>query len=255
MKSNFKPFDFERSLTRIDEILDGTSSYEEADDIPDIDKLTFQNGKYVKCASVFIDLRGSTDLIKKEGKKSKTLARIYRSYISEIVAIMNSFETCKEINIVGDCVSAMFSGKTENNRKPAIEALDAASRCNAMMMVLNVKFKKRWNSFSELKAGIGVAFGRALVIKAGFSGSGIKELVYMGDVVNRASKMCGLAHKFYNYPICVTEPVYKEASSLSFRNKKTYQDYLIEKNHEKHGKVYVGNFYTAYIGNWSKDNK
>lgn len=257
MRSNYKTFDFEKSLNRIDEILDGTATYDEADDIPDIEKLTFQNGKYVKCASIFIDLRGSTDLIKTAGRKSKTLARLYRAYISEIVAIVNSFETCKEINIVGDCVSAMFSGKTETSKKPVIEALESASMCNAMMSVLNVKFSKRWSDFSPLKAGIGVALGRALVIKAGFSGSGIKDLVYMGDVVNRASKMCGLAHKEYPKAICVTEAVYKEAEKYisNVVTKETFQDYLNERYHPKHGYVYIGDFIRTNIYNWAKENK
>ncbi|MDI5790186.1 adenylate/guanylate cyclase domain-containing protein [Bacillus licheniformis] len=105
-----------------------------------------------------------------------------------MVAIVNSFKTCKEINIVGDCVSAMFAGDIEGAESPVIEALQASSMANAMMNVLNVKYKKKWKDFVELKAGIGVAYGRALVIKAGFSGSGIKDLVYMGDVVNKASK-------------------------------------------------------------------
>jgi len=55
-----------------------------------------------------------------------------------------------------------------------------------MMSVLNFKFIKRWGAnFKEIQAGIGVALGIALVIKAGFSGSGINDLIYMGDVVNR----------------------------------------------------------------------
>lgn len=46
----------------------------------------------------------------------QSLARLYRAYISEMVAIVNSFKTCKEINIVGDCVSAMFAGDIEGAR-------------------------------------------------------------------------------------------------------------------------------------------
>ncbi|WP_442637763.1 adenylate/guanylate cyclase domain-containing protein [Rossellomorea marisflavi] len=257
MRSNYKKFDFDKSLKRIDDILYSTANYDDADDIPDIEKLSFNNGKYVKCASIFIDLRGSTDLIETAGKKSKSLARLYRAYISEIVAIVNSFETCKEINIVGDCVSAMFSGKTETSNKPVIEALESASMCNAMMKVLNVKFKKKWDDFSDLKAGIGVALGRALVIKAGFNGSGIKDLVYMGDVVNRASKMCGLAYKEYESPICVTEAVYDNAGGYICNKDedKTFQNFLFKEFHDRHGTVYTGNFYRVNIREWADNNK
>lgn len=43
-------------------------------------------------------------------------------------------------------------------------------------------------SFEE-RVGIGLAYGRALMIKAGYKGSTINEVVWMGDVVNEASKL------------------------------------------------------------------
>ncbi|MGE7843084.1 hypothetical protein ACQKNX_20140 [Lysinibacillus sp. NPDC093712] len=87
---------------------------------------------------------------------------------------------------MGDCVSAIFAGEEKDSELPIIEAVQAASISNVMMSVLNFKFIKRWGvNFKEIQAGIGVALGRALVIKAGFSGSGINDLIYMVDVVNR----------------------------------------------------------------------
>ncbi|EEM44242.1 hypothetical protein bthur0005_60520 [Bacillus thuringiensis serovar pakistani str. T13001] len=155
-------------------------------------------------------------------------------------------------------MSAMFAGDIEGAESPVIEALQAASMSNAMMNALNVKYKKKWKDFDELKAGIGVAYGRALVIKAGFSGSGIKDLVYMGDVVNKASKMCGLAYKEYtSHAICVTGEVYVSAGTYiaNHENQQTFQDFLTEKNHNTFGSVYVGNFYRISINNWAEDNK
>ncbi|HFK1481115.1 TPA: adenylate/guanylate cyclase domain-containing protein [Bacillus cereus] len=257
MRANYMKFNFEKSLERIDALLNDSTTYDDADDIPKIEDLTFKNGKYVKCAAIFIDLRGSTNLIKTQGRKSKTLARLYRAYISEIVAIVNSFQTCNEINIVGDCISAIFSGETEESESPVIEALQAASMSNGMMKVLNVKYKKKWGSnFQEIKAGIGVALGRALVIKAGFSGSGIKDLIYMGDVVNRASKMCGLAYKVYTSPICVTEAVYVSAGTYIANSdtQETYQDFLYEENDSTHGKIYTGNFHRIKMAEWAENN-
>lgn len=108
-----------------------------------------------------------------------------------------------------------------------------------------------------IQAGIGVALGRALVIKAGFSGSGINELIYMGDVVNRASKMCGLAYKEYPSPICVTDTVYVAVGTFiaNTNTKETYQDWLSEQNHPKHGKVYAGDFHRIKMKEWAENNK
>lgn len=257
MRGNYQPFNLETGLKRIDAILDSPSLYEESDDIPKLNNLSFTNGKYVKCASLFIDLRGSSELIKTQGRKSRTLARLYRAYISEMVAIVNSFKSCKEVNIIGDCVSAMFAGD-QGKEKPVIEALEAVSMCNGMMRVLNVHFKKKWGAeFQEIDAGIGVALGRALVIKAGHSGTGISDLIYMGDVVNKASKMCGLAHKDYPKPICVTEAVYNNADKYiaNPNTDSTFQDFLSIQSHDKHGNVYTGNFYRVEFNDWAEENE
>ncbi|WP_080871953.1 adenylate/guanylate cyclase domain-containing protein [Oceanobacillus timonensis] len=259
MRANIKSFELEKSLERIDSILNDSTTFGEADDIPKIEDLTYKNGKYVKCAAFFIDLRGSSDLIETQGKKSKSLARLYRAYISEIVAIVNSFETCREVNIVGDCVSAVFSGEANDPAKSSVtQALEAASMSNGMMDILNIKYKKKWGSdFKEVNAGIGVAYGRALTIKAGYSGSGINDLIYMGDVVNKASKMCGLAYKdFPCFAICVTEAVYTSAGTYIANSdeQKTFQDFLTEKYHSKYDKVYVGNFYRISMNEWCKEN-
>ena len=129
---------------------------------------------------------------------------------------------------------------------------------NGIMGILNVKYKKKWGSkFNEVKAGIGVAYGRALVIKAGYSGSGINDLIYMGDVVNKASKMCGLSYKYFsNYPICVTEAVYASVGTYiaNSTEQKTFQDYLTEKYHSKYGKVFVGSFYRVSMYEWCEGN-
>jgi class 3 adenylate cyclase len=152
----------------------------------------------------------------------------------------------------------VFSGEEEESEFPVIEAVQAASMSNGMMAVLNVKYQKKWGKdFKEIKAGIGVALGRALVIKAGFSGSGIKDLIYMGDVVNRASKMCGLAFKEYSKPICVTEKVYNSVGTFIANEDKqqTFQDWLTERIHPKHGTVYIGSFHRLNIADWANKNK
>ena len=40
-----------------------------------------------------------------------------------------------------------------------------------------------------ISVGIGMDYGRALMIKAGHKGSTINDIVWMGDVVNSASKL------------------------------------------------------------------
>lgn len=201
METNFKGYDFQSSLERIDEILNSSSSFDEKDNIPKRSDLTYTNGYYVKCSSLFIDLRDSSEMTSIHQKR--VLAKIYRSYISEAVAILNGALICKEISIVGDCVSAIFEAEYKNQID---RAFAAGFTLNSLIKTINYKLEKK--GYSTIKAGIGLSFGRVLMIKAGYSGSGINDVVYMGDAVNQASKMCAKASKEITSPIVVTPDFY-----------------------------------------------
>jgi len=89
MDGNFKPYDWKESSARIKAILEQPSeAYEEIDGLPDRDRLTFANGFYGMCSAIFIDIRDSSGLTMKH--KRPVLAKIYRSFISEMVAVLNS---------------------------------------------------------------------------------------------------------------------------------------------------------------------
>ena len=55
-----------------------------------------------------------------------------------------------------------------------------------MVKILNYKLGKK--GYSTISVGIGIDYGRALMVKAGYSGSGLNDVIWMGDVVNSAWK-------------------------------------------------------------------
>lgn len=235
LQSNYKAYDFDKSLERIDAILNSASLYEEKDTIPKRDELTYTNGFYVNCTSLFVDLRGSSKL--PERHQSRVLAKIYRSYISEIVAIVNGVSLCKEISIVGDCVSAIF----ETPYKTDIDnTFSKAAEINSLINTLNYKLKKK--SYAEIKAGTGISYGKVLMIKAGYSGSGINDVVYMGEAVNIASKMCAKASKEISSPLVVT-PIFH--NNLNEHNKA-----LMSANTPFSPEYYHGNIVNIKMEEW-----
>jgi len=237
MKTNYKTYDFEKSLERVDEILNSSSSFEEKDSIPLRDDLTFTNGFYVNCSAIFIDLRDSSRLPSKY--KRPTLARIYRSYISEIVAVLNGYFGCKEVNIVGDCVSAIFNAQYKHEIE---QIYSAASRINTLIGVMNYKLCRK--EISPIKAGIGLDFGRALMIKAGYKGSTLNEVVWMGDVVNQASKLCSLGNKKCWNPIIISSDIH---SNLPEKD----QDYFAKAyDHDLSKYYYHGNIVDVGMDEW-----
>ena len=205
MDGDYRAYDFEASRRRIDEILGQPSGqFEEVDSLPDRDRLTFTNGFYAQfCTALFVDLRDSTNL--PNAYTRPRLAKIYRAFISEMVAIFNSARQIREVNIVGDCVWAVYSSRLKADND---DIFAAAFQANSLMDVLNIKLKKM--SFATpIRAGIGIADGRALMIKVGYSGSGINDVVYMGEVVNKAARLAGKASQTaWTAPIFANESFY-----------------------------------------------
>jgi len=242
LRSKTMPYNFLKSFERIDEILNASSAYEELDYIPKRDKLTFTNGYYVKCNAIFIDVRGSSSLPQKYRRPS--LAKLYRSYISELVAILNSYEECKEVNIVGDCVSGIFEAQKKEDTRQAYES---AYTIYSLVKALNYKLCRK--GISPIKIGIGIAKGRALMIKAGYRGSTVSEVVWMGDVVNEASNLCSLANKKYASSLVIGESVFTDLpdTSQEFFKKEKQVSPTGYKN------IYHANIHRKDMEKWLKD--
>jgi hypothetical protein len=108
MHANYKVYEFDKSRDRIDEILNSSDNqYTDSKIIPNRDTLTFSNGYYIFCSALFIDMRGSKEFAKKHTRP--VTAKIYRSYISELVAVINGNPNLREIYIEGDCVWGVFN--------------------------------------------------------------------------------------------------------------------------------------------------
>lgn len=197
MDGNYKAYDYLKSSERIKEILNQPAgSFQEVDGLPDRDKLTFTNGFYGTCSALFIDIRGSSALTQKY--KRPTLAKIYRAFISEMVALLNSDLYVREVNIVGDCVWAVYNTPLKSHID---DVFGIAYQANTLKKLLNHHFSKK--DIEPISIGIGADWGRALMIKAGYTGSGINEVIYMGDVVNRAAHLAHEAGRAWRNPIYV----------------------------------------------------
>ncbi|GAB4084014.1 adenylate/guanylate cyclase domain-containing protein [Myceligenerans cantabricum] len=237
MDGNSKAYDYLKSSERIKEILDQPAgSFEEVDSLPDRDRLTYTNGFYGKCSAVFIDIRDSSGLT--TNHKRPTLAKIYRSFISEMVAVLNSDPNVREVNIVGDCVWAVSTAAF----KTQIDGtFSVAAKANTLIKLLNYHFDKK--GLTQIRIGIGLDFGRALMIQAGFSGSGINDVIYMGDVVNRAAHLAHEAGRRSEPPIFVGSGF---QANLNDHNK----GLLTPKDVTGLGQVYTGDVVFPEMNNW-----
>ena len=202
-------YDVAASNDRLKEILDSAETFDEINSIPSRDKLTYSNGFYVNCTAVFIDIRESSKLPEKHTRP--VLGKIYRSYLSECVAVMNSDSNCREIVINGDCVSGIMNTPYKSNVNAAFST---AAKLNSLIAILNWRLKKK--GYTPIQCGIGIAYERALMMKAGYKGSSLNDVIWMGDVVNESSNFCHQGNKGIRKAVQVSTTVY---DNLNDKNK------------------------------------
>lgn len=188
MESNHQLYNHVASDERIREILDSSEKFDEVNEIPPRDKLTYSNGFYVNCAALFIDIRDSSKLPEKHSRP--VLGKIYRAFLSECVAIINANANCREIFINGDCVSGILNTPLKSDIDLAFST---AAKLNSLLSILNWRLEQK--GYTPISCGIGLAYGRALMLKAGYKGSAINDVIWMGDVVNEASNLCHQGNK------------------------------------------------------------
>ena len=240
METNYMAYDIEKSAKRIDEILNSNNDgFSDASSIPSRDKLTYTNGYYVNVTALFVDIVGSLDMT--DDHKRPTLAKMYRSFISECVAVMNGNENCKEVSINGDCIWGVF----DTIKKADLDSVfGVAAKINSLIELLNYKLRKK--GYSEIKVGIGMVYGRALMIKAGYSGSSLNDVVWMGDVVNSACHICNEAGRNNKKTIIV--------SPVIFNNLNDHNKNLLETVYINFSVFYQGNVINLNMDDWIRKN-
>lgn len=209
VKTHYR-FDESKSKVRIDKILNSNNHYQYTDNVPSSDKLTFNNGYYVNVGAIFIDIVGSSKMT--VNHKRPTVAKIYRCFISESVALLQSYKNCKDVSINGDCVWAVFD--IDNN---CDELIEIAIKITNLVDKINLILKKK--GYTQFKVGIGIDYGKALLVKAGYKG-GLNDTIWMGDVVNNACHLCNNANRNNRSDILISKKVCDKINRYLFLFKK-----------------------------------
>lgn len=240
MKGNYSDYNYKKSIERIDEILvSSDNNYEEKDIIPPREKLTFTNGYYVSVSCLFIDIRRSKKLSEKH--KKPTLAKIYRTYISELVVVLNGDKNISEVSIEGDCVWGVFN----TDLKSKIDSVfSTAARASSLIDILNYKYSKK--GYSEIEVGIGLSYGSALFIKAGYRGSGINEVVWLGKIVGETAELCSFGNSTYQDSEMMV-------SSVFYQNLNDHNKTLLQWNSNR--SCYHGHVINVEMNEWLNNEK
>lgn len=233
MHANYKVYEFDKSRDRIDEILNSSDyNYSDSKIIPNRDNLTFTNGYYICCSALFIDMRGSKEFAKKHTRP--VTAKIYRSYISELIAVLNGNSNLREIYIEGDCVWGVFNTP---NTIDVGSVFDTAAKAASLIDTLNVKLRKK--NYSPITVGIAMHDKEILMIKAGYKGSGINEVTWIGKLVGETADLCSQANKNGRRRMLVSNDFYS---------------HLNDKDKNLLNKIYTPNCYEGDVINIAMNN-
>jgi adenylate cyclase len=125
-----------------------------------------QKCKLIETCVLYIDLRKSTDL--NLSHKRETMSKLYSTFIRSIMKSGGDYSG-KVRNVVGDRVMILFDSANcfGNAYKTAVVLNSVVSK------LLDLHFKN-----NEVKAGIGIDYGKMLVTKAGIIKKGFENTNY-----------------------------------------------------------------------------
>lgn len=199
-------YDYKNGKGSIINILNTKTDVKKTNTIPEEKKaFNLSNAYLADVGSIFIDIKDSSKLF---DTKDEKLARLMRSFTSEIITIFQSFNKFRQIGIRGDCVYAIYEAQTTND---LLEIFNVAIVSNTFMKMFNSIIKKY--NYSNLTAGIGLGFDKELIIKTGRKKTGITDKIWIGKAVVDASNLSSTANRNGIAPIAMSETFYNKISS------------------------------------------
>ena len=170
--------------------------------VPTLDTvdLTFNNvGKTFYATILYIDIRHSSELL--DAHRYANVAKLLSAFYNAIVRIAN--QDGGEIrSFNGDSLLVFYMGAEEETISKAI--------CSAMRMCYTISYivNPQMKGLSNLDFGIGIDYGKVLVKKVGISGSVNKDLIWIGNGVNRATKISDRCK--YPYHIGISNKLFQK---------------------------------------------
>jgi adenylate cyclase len=161
-------------------------------------ELQISKGGNLRTVTVmFTDIRGFTSLSEKT--EAEDLIRLINEYFEILVDVIFEYEGTVD-KFIGDAVMAVWSAPVEVQEAER-KTLEAAVKMQKAMEVFN--HVRSMDGLAPINTGIGVASGEVV---AGYVGS-TKTMSYtvIGDCVNLASRLCGVAGAG---EICVTRETF-----------------------------------------------
>jgi len=241
-------YDYAQGKQRIIDILDSKTKIETSKSIPKSDEeFTYENGIISWVGALFVDIRDSSKYFTEN--KPDIVARVIRAFCSEIISILSKNDSYRQIGIRGDCVYAIYSCPTLSQINSIMN--DATYINTFQEMFRKILSKKKFPTFSF---GIGIGASEDLIIKAGQKGSGINDLIWIGDAVLDASNMSSIANKNGFNPIVMNSCFYYNIKDMKASSEHTFGEFIVSKySYDLGEEVYHTDMVNTAFNNWVED--
>ena len=237
-------YDYKAGKKRLQKILDGKVEVIEQSRVPSDLEFTFDNGYYSWVSAIFVDIRKSTELFNEKDKVK--IARIIRSFTSEIIEILRQGDNLREIGMRGDCVYAIY---TTPKKDDVYELADRTFWINTYMNMLNRLLCNR--KLPTITVGIGAATAQELVVKAGRKDTGINNKVWIGNAVTNAAHLSSAGSKNGNSSILYSNCFYSNIiDELVERSGEKARSWFSEKYDSNLGYYYTGAVIKSEFDKW-----
>lgn len=241
-------YNYKEGKKKIEEILNNNTEIQNKNIPKDDSDFTYDNGIRSWIGSIFVDIVGSKKLI--EGEKDIVVAKILRSFTSEIISIMNSTSNARQIGVRGDCVYGVFSTPYKSD---ILELLTLSSYINCLINMLNKLFSKK--GYPTINVGIGIGVGEDLVIKAGKKGTGINDRIWIGKAVIEACVLADKAGRDGNGIIGVSSLAYNNfIEKLEESNSEARNWFTQKYDYDINSSTYYANVINTDFDDWIKEN-
>ncbi len=225
-------YNYKNSKSNIINILKSETPIEEKETIPSDQEFTYENGITCWVSAIFVDMKNSSELFKSKDEK---LARLLRAFTSEIITIFQNFSKYSQIGIRGDCVYAIYSTPKKDDLN---EIFDIAAYVNTFIKMFNKLLAE--NKYSTIGVGIGLGCDKELIIKAGRSGTGINDKIWIGKAVVDAANLSSVANRHGYKKIAMNSCFYNNIKDFSNNKKEWF-------NHISSSKYFDGDFYECDV--------
>ncbi len=236
-------YDYKTGKARVEEILNNRTEVIEQDSIPKDDQYTYENAYNGWVSAIFVDIRDSTTLFQNADKV--IVSKVIRCFTSEIIDILNSDPNIREIGIRGDCVYAIY---TTPKKIDIYEVAEKTLYVNSYIHALNKLLSNK--RFPAINAGIGMSTAKELVVKAGRKGSGINNLVWIGDAVTTASKLSSIANKDNLGSILFSKTSYDNFIGILKSNRPDATTWFTEESWSLYGPYYSADLIIMEFEDW-----